>query len=98
MRCRTSGSSAKRTISWISFLPPSSAGWDLPAMISWIGRSGWSSSFLSRPGSREADGQHVGVERGVDPAELGLGDAAVLAGLRQPAARVVDQPLAQLAL
>ena len=52
MRCRTSGSSAKRTISWISFLPPSSAGCDLPAMTSWIGRSGWSSSALRRAGSR----------------------------------------------
>ena len=40
MRCRTSGSSASWTISWISFLPPSSAGCALPAMTSWIGRSG----------------------------------------------------------
>ena len=52
MRCRTSGSSAKRTISWISFLPPSSAGCDLPAMISCTGRSGWSRIFLRRAGSR----------------------------------------------
>ena len=52
MRCRTSGSSANRTISWISFLPPSSAGCALPAMTSCIGRSGSSSSALSRSGSR----------------------------------------------
>ena len=52
MRCRTSGSSANRTISWISFLPPSSAGCDLPAITSCTGRSGWSSSRLSRSGSR----------------------------------------------
>ncbi len=52
MRCRTSGSSANRTISWISFLPPSSAGCALPAITSWIGRSGCSSSALSRSGSR----------------------------------------------
>ena len=52
MRCRTSGSSANFTISWISFLPPSSAGCDLPAMISCTGRSGSSSSRLRRAGSR----------------------------------------------
>ena len=52
MRWRTAGSSAKRTSSWISFLPPSSAGCALPAMISCTGRSGWSSRRLSRSGSR----------------------------------------------
>ena len=52
MRCRTSGSSAKRTISWISCLPPSSAGCALPAITSCTGRSGSSSSRLSRSGSR----------------------------------------------
>ena len=39
-------------MSWISFLPPSSAGCALPAMTSWIGRSGCSSRRLSRSGSR----------------------------------------------
>ena len=52
MRCRTSGSSANRTISWISCLPPSSAGCALPAITSCTGRSGSSSSRLSRSGSR----------------------------------------------
>ena len=81
MRCRTSGSSANRTISWISFLPPSSAGCDLPAMTSCTGRSGCSRSALEplgvaqhqrqplvrRDAAREPDREHVGVERGVDP-------------------------------
>ena len=87
MRCRTSGSSANFTICWMSCLPVSSAGWDLPAMTSWIGRSGSSSSRLSRVGvaqhqgeplvrrhpAGEADGQDVGVEDVVDPAQLGAG-------------------------
>src|SRR4051812_17423160 len=51
MCLRTSGSSANRTISWISFLPPSSAGWALPAITSWTGRSGWVSSRLRRSGA-----------------------------------------------
>ena len=52
MRCRTSGRSANFTTCWISALPPSSAGCDLPATISWIGRFSSSSSFSSRSGSR----------------------------------------------
>ena len=52
MRCRTSGRSANRTTCWISALPPSSAGCDLPATISWSGRFSSSSSFSSRSGSR----------------------------------------------
>ena len=52
MRCRTSAWSANRTICCTSSLPPSSAGCALPAMTSWIGRSGSSSSALSRSGSR----------------------------------------------
>ena len=39
-------------MSWMSFLPPSSAGCALPAITSWTGRSGSSSSRLSRSGSR----------------------------------------------
>ena len=113
MRCRTSGSSANRTISWISFLPPSSAGCDLPAMISWTGRSGCEQQLLEpvgvaqhqreplvrRHAAREADRQHVGVEGGVDPAELGLGDAAVVRWTSRSRRRAsIDQALAQLAL
>ncbi len=46
------GSSANSTICWISALPPSSAGCDLPAMTIWIGRLGSVSSRFSRAGSR----------------------------------------------
>ena len=52
MRWRTSGSSANSTSCWMRRLPPSSAGCDLPAITSWIGRSGCSSSALRRAGSR----------------------------------------------
>ncbi len=52
MRWRTSGRSANRTTCWISALPPSSAGCDFPATISWIGLSSSSSSCSSRSGSR----------------------------------------------
>jgi hypothetical protein len=52
MRCRTSAWSVNRTICCTSSLPPSSAGCALPAMTSWIGRSGSSSSAFSRWGSR----------------------------------------------
>src|SRR6266542_4170019 len=48
MRWRTLVSDAKRANSAISSLPPSSAGWALPAMTSWIGRSGSSSSRVRR--------------------------------------------------
>ena len=101
MRCRTSGSSANCTISWISFLPPSSAGCALPAITSWIGRSGSSSSALEplgvaqhqrqplvrRHAAGEADRQHVGVEHVVDPAELGRRGAALQPRLRAAAPR-----------
>ena len=112
MRCRTSGSSASCTISWISFLPPSSAGCALPAMISCIGRSGWSSSRLSRSGSRSISVSRLydGTRRAkpmvstsgssaesIQPSSAGDG-AALEAGLAQPAAGVLDEPLAQLAL
>jgi hypothetical protein len=52
IRWRTAVSSAKRTSSWISRLPPSSAGWALPAMTSCTGRSGCNRIALSRSGSR----------------------------------------------
>ena len=91
MRCRTLGSSVNLTICWTSALPPSSAGWALPAMTIWIGRSLSSSSgreplavaqHQGQPLVRghppgEADGEHLGVERGGDPAQLGLGGAAL---------------------
>lgn len=52
MRCRTRASSANRTSSCTSRLPPSSAGCALPATTIWIGRSGCSSSSVSRSRSR----------------------------------------------
>ena len=99
-------------MSWISFLPPSSAGCALPAITSWIGRSGCSSRLLSRSGSRIISVSRLydaarrakpmvstsGSSAVVDPPELGRGGAALLPRLGQPAAGVVDQPLAQLAL
>ena len=99
MRCRTSGSSAKRTISWISFLPPSSAGCDLPAMTSCTGRSGCSSSRLSRSGSRSISVSRLydGTRRAKPMVstsassavsihfELGRGRAALLPRLAAPA-------------
>ena len=51
MRWRTFGSSAKRTICWIISFPPSSAGWAFPAITICTGRSGSSSSAVSRAGS-----------------------------------------------
>ena len=85
------GSSANRTSCWISCLPPSSAGCALPAMTIWTGRSGSSSSAVSRSGSRSIrvsrlyDGTRrakpivstSGSSTVVDPAELGLAGAAL---------------------
>ena len=42
---------AKRAKSAISDLPPSSAGWALPAISSWMGRSVSSSSLVRRSSS-----------------------------------------------
>ena len=112
MRCRTSGSSAKRTISWMSFLPPSSAGCDLPAMTSWIGRSGSSSSRLRRSGSRSIRVSRLydGTRRAnpivstsgsravsIQPSSAGA-SPALGRRLGQPLAGVVDEALAQRAL
>ena len=90
-------------------MPPSSAGCALPAMTSWIGRSGCSSRRLSRSGSRSISVSRLydGTRRAkpivstsgssavVDPAELGLGGAALRARAREPLAGVDDQALAQ---
>ncbi len=54
--------------------------------------------LVRRHPPREADRQHVGVERVVDPAQLGRRRAALLPGPAQPAAGVVDEPRAQRAL
>jgi hypothetical protein len=43
----------------------------------------------------EADGQHVGVEGGLGPAELGLGRPPGQRGGADPAAHLLDQPPAQ---
>ena len=112
MRCRTSGSSAKRTISWMSRLPVSSAGCALPAMTSWMGRSGSSSSFLRRAGSRSISVRRLyvgtrrakpmvstsGVERAVDPRGLGGCVAPLDRRAAHPVAGVVDEAGAQGAL
>ena len=93
----------------MSCLPPSSAGWLLPAMISWIGPLGVQQQRLEplgvaqhqgqplvgRHAAGEADGQDVGVEGGRRPAQLGLGGPAGQRGLPDPAAHLLDQPAAQ---
>ncbi len=107
MRCRTRGSSANRTICWISRLPPSSAGCALPAMTICTGRSGSSSSAVSRcrvaqhqrqplvgrhpPG--EADGQHVRrrVRSSIQLSSASL-SAALLPRGAQPPPGLGDQP------
>ena len=105
MRCRTSGSSANRTISWISFLPPSSAGWrlagddelDRPLGVraaARLSRSGSRSIRVSRlyDGTRRAKPivSTSGSSDVVDPAELGRRLAPRLShDGAQPAAGVV---------
>ena len=110
MRWRTSGRSANRTTCWMSALPPSSAGCDFPATISWIGLSSSSSSCSSRSGIAQhqrqplvrrhppgkPDGQHVRIEGRCDPAQFGFRRAAFQPRLAQPAPDVVDQQRAQL--
>ena len=112
MRCRTSGSSANLTISWISFLPPSSAGCALPAMISCTGRSGSSRSVLSRSGSRSISVSRLydGTRRAkpmvstsgsstesIQPSSASAAPRCCQDS-RSRRAGVVDEPLAQLAL
>ncbi len=52
-------------------------------------------ALVRRDAPREADGEHVGVEDGVRPAELGAGGTALQPRRAQPAAHLVHQPLAQ---
>ena len=99
------GSSAKRTICWISALPPSSAGCDLPATTSWIGRSRVQQQareplavaqhqrqpLVGRHPAGETDGQHVRVEHRVGPAQLQRRRAALQPGRPHPPAHLVDQ-------
>ena len=112
MRWRTSGSSANCTSCWISCLPVSSAGCDLPAMTSWIGRVGCEQQALEPRGvaqhqgeplvgrhpAGEADGEHVGVEDVVDPAELGRLAPRLCHDGRMRRRASVDELLAHLAL
>ena len=51
MRRRSSGSCVNRTSFWMSRLPSSSAGCDLPAITIWMGRFLWVSSDASRSSS-----------------------------------------------
>ena len=93
-------------------MPPSSAGCDLPAMTSWIGRSGCEQQPLEplgvaqhqrqplvrRHAAGEADGQHVGVERACRSSRARPGARrACCHDSRSRRAGVLDQPLAQLA-
>ena len=110
MRCRTSGRSANRTICWMSALPPSSAGCDLPATISCTGLLA-SSSSASQP-VRVAQHQRqplVGRAPGGRTRSVSTSGskplrsspvrprrAALQPGLAQPCAHVVDQLGAQL--
>ena len=99
--------------SWISFLPPSSAGCALPAMTSCTGRSGWSRSRLSRSGSRSISVSRLydgtrrakpmvstsGSSASSTHVELGRRRCrACRLDLQQPAPGVVHEPLAQLPL
>ncbi|CAB4734347.1 unannotated protein [freshwater metagenome] len=52
-------------------------------------------ALVRRHAAREADGQHVGVERLVDPAQLGTSSSTLLPRQPQPTARVQDETLAQ---
>ena len=54
--------------------------------------------LVRRDAAGEADGEHVGVERVVDPGELGRGRPALLPRLRQALAGVLDEAVAQHAL
>jgi len=47
--------------------------------------------LVRRNPPREADRQHIGIERGVDPAERGLGRAALQPRLVQPPPHLVDE-------
>ena len=111
MRCRTRGSSAKRTSSWTSRLPPSSAGCALPATTIWIGRSGCSSSSVSRSRSRSISVSRLyeGTRRAkpmvrtsgsrtpsIQPSSA-VARAALPPGGAQPLPHLLDQLLAQVA-
>ena len=79
MRWRTCGRSAKRTTCWMSALPPSSAGCDFPATISWIGRCLVEQQpFQASPGSRSISVSrlYVGTRR-ANPMVSTLGSNAV---------------------
>ena len=95
MRWRTSGRSANCTTCWISALPPSSAGCDLPATISWIGLSSSSSSCSSRSGSRSISVSrlYVGTRR-ANPMVSTFGSNAVAIQPNSASERTALQPRA----
>ncbi len=112
MRSRSSGCCANCTSCWMSRLPSSSAGCDLPAITNCTGRSGLVRIAFSRSGSLqhegeplvgrhaagEADGQGVGVEHLRDPLG-GRGARALLAPrFGEAAAGVFDELQAHAAL